>query len=143
MLEVVNNCSIIQKEKAGRCALVRHTDRRRSKTVVCSGSDGTSYFPFGTTCYAWVHQGDALEEQTLETLKTAGFNKLRMCVFPKDYIFNKNEPEHYPFDKDADDNWDLTRYNLAFFRHFEKRVAQLGGCDRHLGDDSGNTGRHF
>ncbi len=99
-------------------------------------ADGTPYFPFGTTCYAWVHQGDALEEQTLETLKTAGFNKLRMCVFPKDYIFNKNEPEHYPFDKDADDNWDFTRYNLAFFRHFEKRVSQLG-------DDSGNTGRHF
>ena len=41
---------------------------------------------------------DALEEQTLETLKTAGFNKMRMCVFPKDYIFNKNEPVHYPFE---------------------------------------------
>ena len=24
--------------------------------------DGTPYFPFGTTCYAWIHQGDALEQ---------------------------------------------------------------------------------
>lgn len=89
-------------------------------------ADGTPYFPFGTTCYAWVHQGDALEEQTLETLKTAGFNKLRMCVFPKDYIFNKNEPVHYPFPKDADGEPDFTRYDVDFFRHFEQRVAQLG-----------------
>ena len=27
------------------------------------------YFPIGTTCYAWTHQGDSLEEQTLATLK--------------------------------------------------------------------------
>ena len=53
-------------------------------------ADGTRYFPFGTTCYAWTHQGDALEEQTLATLKTAPFNKMRMCVFPKDYIYNEN-----------------------------------------------------
>ena len=87
--------------------------------------DGTSYFSFGTTCYAWVHQGDALEEQTLKTLETAGFNKLRMCVFPKDYIFNKNEPEYYPFEKQGD-GWDFSRYDIAFFHHLEKRVAELG-----------------
>ena len=89
-------------------------------------ADGTPYFPFGTTCYAWVHQGDVLEEQTLETLKIAGFNKIRMCVFPKAYIFNKNEPIHYPFEKGSDGNWDFTCYDTDFFRHFEKRVAQLG-----------------
>ena len=27
--------------------------------------------------------GDEMEEQTLETLKSAPFNKMRMCVFPK------------------------------------------------------------
>jgi hypothetical protein len=90
-------------------------------------ADGTPYFPFGTTCYAWVHQGDALEEQTLETLKTAAFNKMRMCVFPKDYIFNKNEPVHYPFVKDGKGPSDYWRYDLDFFCHFEKRVAQLDG----------------
>ena len=24
-------------------------------------ADGTPYYPFGTTCYAWTHQGDELE----------------------------------------------------------------------------------
>ena len=46
-------------------------------------ADGTPYFPFGTTCYAWVHQSEELQRQTLETLRTAPFNKIRMCVFPK------------------------------------------------------------
>ena len=60
-------------------------------------ADGTPYFPIGTTCYAWTHQGDALEEQTLATLKHAPFNKMRMCVFPKCYAYNQNEPPLYPF----------------------------------------------
>lgn len=50
-------------------------------------ADGTPYHPFGTTCYAWAHQGDVLEKQTLETLRTTDFNKLRMCVFPNEYDF--------------------------------------------------------
>ncbi|HEX3043755.1 MAG TPA: DUF5060 domain-containing protein, partial [Bacillota bacterium] len=50
--------------------------------------DGTPYFPIGTTCYVWNHQGRELEEQTLKTLKDGPFNKMRMCVFPKHYDFN-------------------------------------------------------
>ena len=87
--------------------------------------DDTPYFPFGTTCYAWIHQGDELEELTLETLESAGFNKLRMCVFPKDYIFNKNEPVYYPFERDGD-AWDFNRYEISFFQHLEQRGVQLG-----------------
>src|SRR5687767_9737953 len=45
--------------------------------------DGTPYFPFGTTSYAWTHQPLALQDQTLATLEGARFNKIRMCVFPK------------------------------------------------------------
>ena len=88
-------------------------------------ADGTPYYPFGTTCYAWTHQGDVLEEQTLETLKSTTFNKMRMCVFPKDYIYNKNEPIYYPFERDDKGVSDLSRFNPAFFQHFEKRVGQL------------------
>ena len=51
---------------------------------------------------------------------------MRMCVFPKDYIFNKKEPVHYPFEKGSDGEWDFTRYDADFFRHFERRVEQLG-----------------
>jgi len=31
-------------------------------------ADGTPYFPFGTTCYAWTHQPLALQQETLATL---------------------------------------------------------------------------
>lgn len=88
-------------------------------------ADGTTYFPIGTTCYAWTHQGDALEEQTLATLKASPFNKIRMCVFPKWYAFNRTEPARYPFEGTPPNKWDFDRFNPAFFRHLEKRVGQL------------------
>ena len=88
-------------------------------------ADGTPYAPFGTTCYAWAHQGDALEMQTLATLRTAPFNKMRMCVFPKDYIYNQNEPVYYPFERNAAGESDFSRYDPAFWRHFETRVGEL------------------
>jgi hypothetical protein len=92
--------------------------------------DGTPYVPIGTTCYAWIHQGDQLEEQTLETLRSAPFNKLRMCVFPKSYVYNRNEPVYYPFErKTAGENAvenDWTRFNPRFFSHLEQRVRDLG-----------------
>ncbi|MFQ6133833.1 MAG: DUF5060 domain-containing protein, partial [Armatimonadota bacterium] len=88
-------------------------------------ADGTPYFQIGTTCYAWAHQGDELEEQTLKTLKGAPFNKLRMCVFPKSYAYNQNEPQYYPFEGKPLKDWDYTRFNPEFFRHFEQRVGDL------------------
>lgn len=88
-------------------------------------ADGTPHFSVGTTCYAWAHQGDAMEEQTLATLKNAPFNKMRMCVFPKSYTYNKNEPQYYPYEGKPLKDWDFTRFNPAFWRHFEKRVGQL------------------
>jgi hypothetical protein len=86
--------------------------------------DGTPYVPIGTTAYAWTHQGDRLEEQTLETLRSAPFNKMRMCIFPKNYDYNKNEPVYYPFPRDAGVN-DYSHFDPAFFRHLEKRVLDL------------------
>lgn len=88
-------------------------------------ADGTPYKQVGTTCYAWTHQGDELEEQTLATLAAAPFNKLRMCVFPKSYDFNHNEPVYYAFERTADGAFDWTRPNPEFFRHLEGRIAQL------------------
>jgi hypothetical protein len=87
--------------------------------------DGTPYVPIGTTAYAWTHQGDRLEEQTLETLRTAPFNKMRMCVFPKNYDYNKNEPEYYPFPRFSTGVNDFSRFDPRFFQHLEKRVLDL------------------
>ncbi len=88
-------------------------------------ADGTPYYPVGTTCYVWNHQEKELERRTLETLQETPFNKLRMCVFPKHYIYNKNEPMHHPFQGDASGEWDATRFNPSFFQHLERRVQDL------------------
>jgi hypothetical protein len=89
--------------------------------------DGTPFWQVGTTCYAWTHQNDVLEEQTLETLKGAPFNKLRMCVFPKHYAYNQNEPPEYPFETRSAGTWEwnFDRFNPAFFRHIEQRIIDL------------------
>jgi len=88
-------------------------------------ADGMPYSPIGTTCYAWTHQGDQLEEQTIASLRRAPFNKLRMCVFPKHYVYNTNEPVHHAFERTDTGEWDYARFNPQFFQHFEKRVGDL------------------
>lgn len=88
-------------------------------------ADGTSYFPFGTTCYAWIHQSDELQRETLETLKTSPFNKIRMFVFPKHYEYNHNEPPLYPFERSAEGVNDFSRPNVKFFQHLEQRISDL------------------
>jgi Domain of unknown function (DUF5060)/Protein of unknown function (DUF4038)/Domain of unknown function (DUF5605) len=109
-----------------RAAAGVHGPVRVRNTHHFAYADGTPYFPFGTTCYAWIHQGDALERLTLKTLSTAPFNKIRMCVFPKSYEYNHNEPVFYPFDRSADGNSDFSRPNPAFFAHLEERIVELG-----------------
>ncbi len=86
-------------------------------------ADGTRYFPFGTTCYAWVFESERLQEMTLSNLSKSGFNKVRMCVLPK--AFDAGEPERHPFPM-IDGKLDFTHFDVEFFRHLEKRVADLG-----------------
>ena len=114
-----------------------------SNTYHFAYADGMPYKPVGTTCYAWTQQSDELEERTLATLCGTPFNKLRMCVLPKHYLFNENEPPLYPFPclSRGESHWDVekmvrgeasrgwsfdfTRFDPAFFRHLEQRVADL------------------
>ncbi|WP_284981943.1 DUF5605 domain-containing protein [Arthrobacter sp. efr-133-TYG-118] len=98
---------------------------RVSKTFHFAYENGTPYLPIGTTSYAWTHQGDALEKQTLDTLAAGPFNKMRMCVFPKSYLFNENEPEFYPFEGSLSGGFDYERPNPQFYRHLERRIGQL------------------
>ncbi len=102
-----------------------HGPVRVTDTCHFAYADGAPYYPVGTTCYVWNHQGEKLEEQTLETLQETPFNKLRMCVFPKHYTYNRNEPAHHPFQRDASGGWDFTRFNPTFFQHLERRVQDL------------------
>jgi len=103
----------------------QHGPVRVSNQFHFAHADGTPYFPFGTTCYAWTHQPFALQAETLKTLEFAGFNKLRMGVFPKDYPFNTNEPLHWVFEPGADGHADFDRPNPVSFRHFETQVGRL------------------
>lgn len=88
-------------------------------------ADGTPFKQIGTTAYAWTHQGPELEEQTLASLRKAPFNKIRMCVFPKRYAFNANEPPLYAFEGTPPNRWNFARFNPQFWRHQEMRIAQL------------------
>jgi hypothetical protein len=88
-------------------------------------ADSTPYKELGTTCYVWEWQPEPLQDRTLKTLASAPFNKIRMCVFPKRYVWNTNEPILYPFEGHPNTNWDFTRFNPKYFQHLEQRVADL------------------
>lgn len=106
-------------------------------------ADETRYHCLGTTCYAWIHQGEALARQTLESLKNSPFDKVRMTVFPKSYIYNEHDdPDRFPFPllKKGGSTWDghwdskggkiewqfdFTRFDTAFFAMLDERIHQL------------------
>lgn len=88
-------------------------------------ADGTPYHQFGTTCYAWIHQPEELQQQTLKTLASSPFNKIRFCIFPKSYAYNQNEPELFAFVRKADGSFDFSRPDPAFWRHLERRILDL------------------
>ena len=89
-------------------------------------ADGTPYVECGTTCYAWAFQADATQRQTIETLSTSPFNKIRMCLFPKWYQHNRKEPPMYPFPRNGETN-DYSTFNVAYFKHFDQLISQLLG----------------
>ena len=115
-------------------------------------ADGTPYFPFGTTCYSYGFIGQPYERETLENLKSAQFNKVRMCLLPKP--LGKLEPVAMPFErpsgaaltgaaltgatapgvqgsmtnpeyKSSQEQFDLARFNPEYFQHFERCVQDL------------------
>jgi hypothetical protein len=88
-------------------------------------ADGSPFYSVGTTAYQWTSVKQSIQDKTIETLKTAPFNKVRMCVFPKSYSYgNDVEPWVYPYSRKDTVN-DFTQPNFEFFQNFDKRVAQL------------------
>ena len=83
-------------------------------------ADGTPFVCIGTTCYAWAHEPDAIEDQTLATLKESPFDKVRMCLIP-----SLADPVFWPYQRDADGKFDPTRFNPDYFHHLEHRIQQL------------------
>lgn len=90
-------------------------------------ANGTPYFPVGTTCYAWVWQGDELVTQTLNTLSKHSFNKVRMTVMPVQFsTYINTEPPYYPFEGSKKDGWDFSRFNPRYFQYLEDKIEKLG-----------------
>lgn len=92
-------------------------------------SDGKPYYPFGTTCYSFIHQNDSLASIALKSLKESPFNKIRFCVFPQWQDYTTVCPPYFPFVKLAQRKdtviWDLKTFDPEFFRNLEKRVDDL------------------
>lgn len=87
--------------------------------------DGTVYRPVGTTAYAWLHQSRERRDRTMATIRNSGFNKLRMCLFPKWFAYNEAEPERSPFESRSDGTFDFARPDITFWREVEGRVEEL------------------
>lgn len=88
-------------------------------------ANGEPFVPFGTTSYAWTHQDDELQDLTVQSLAAAPFNKIRMALFPKAYIYNTNEPQNFVFPRRPDGGWDTERFDLEYFHRLERRLRQL------------------
>jgi Domain of unknown function (DUF5605)/Domain of unknown function (DUF5060)/Protein of unknown function (DUF4038) len=102
-----------------------HGPVRVAETYHFRYADGTRFVPMGTTAYAWTHQAGALPDRTLRTLSTSPFTKVRMCLLPKSFVYNDNEPPVYPFPGSTSDGWDTRRFIPEYFRRIEFRIQQL------------------
>jgi hypothetical protein len=84
-------------------------------------ADGTRYDCIGTTCYHWTYESKEIQELTLASLRSAPFDKVRMCLLPTDGM----RPERLPFVGSVPGSVDVGRFDPAFFQHFESRIADL------------------
>ncbi len=88
-------------------------------------ADGSPYFLLGTTLYNWLNRDRDLELRTLATLSRNPFNKVRFLVFPKWMVFNRVEPESYPYVQTEPGKFDFDRFDPEFFAHYESRIQDL------------------
>jgi hypothetical protein len=88
--------------------------------------DGTPYFPFGTTTYAFFFASDENAANSLAGM-TGRFNKTRACVLPKP-LGQGEQLLPFPTDGTPDATGkanDYTRFNPEYFQRLERRLLQL------------------
>ncbi|MGG4035991.1 DUF5060 domain-containing protein [Paenibacillus cisolokensis] len=86
-------------------------------------ADGSRCRPIGTAAFMWHLQDDARREETLRSLASSPFNKLRMYLLPANSP--GGDPELYPFEGSPASGFDLSRPNPTYFAHAERCVRQL------------------
>lgn len=103
-----------------------HGPVRVHNTYHFAYADGTPFKQIGTTIYNWLDTPEELQEQTLQTLAASPFNKARMLLTSQPTAYRTNfPPPRWPFAGPPPHDWDYTRFNPEYFRHYEKRLAQL------------------
>jgi hypothetical protein len=103
-----------------------HGPVRVHNTYHFAYADGTPFEEIGTTIYNWLDTPEEVQEQTLQTLAASPFNKARMLLTPQPTAYRTNcPPPRWPFVGTPPHDWDYTRFNPEYFRHYEKRLAQL------------------
>ena len=91
-------------------------------------ADGTPYFPFGTTTYAYLFASVPAAANSLGAMKQY-FNKTRVCVLPKS--LGPSGPTLLPFpNPTADANGrggkpDYTQFVPTYFQQLERRLLDL------------------
>ena len=99
----------------------------RARGIHLYHADGKPWVGLGTTIYAMLHQEEALIDETMDTLRHSPFTKVRLCLFPKHYNYNHNDPAHFAFQRNAQGEWDMEHPDFSFWDAFEKRLAELDG----------------
>ena len=122
----------------------------RAEGMALRYADGKNFTGFGTTIYAFFHQSEALIAETFDTLSKSPFNKVRLCIFPKHYNYNHNNPRCYAFERsergknltfeaqvgsevapadfelsDGGNNWDVHHPCFEFWDAFEENLKKL------------------
>ncbi len=95
-------------------------------------ADGTAYFPFGTTTYAYLFATDANAAASLKGMRECRFNKSRVCVLPKPL---GKGPQALPFPTTGLDaaghggTGDFARFNPEYFQTLERRILELQAAE--------------
>lgn len=110
-------------------------------------ADGSPHVSVGTTSYQWASEPFARQRETLATLRQGPFNKIRMTIFPKWYVYNHANPveagtpyQVLPGSLAANasawgcvgakcpslaGSFDLRRFNVSFWQNYEALVSRL------------------
>ena len=92
-------------------------------------SDGSQYFPFGTTSYSFIHQNEKEVKVAMDCISSSPFNKIRFCVFPQFQDYSEVNPPFFPFERNKNERdtvlWDYERFNPKFFKNLENRIEEL------------------
>lgn len=116
-----NICELDKKSGKFKCTSPSNVNHGPVKLLTqfhFSYEDGSSYYPVGTTLYCWELEN---YEETLQSLKGTGINKVRYMPFPH----RGNKLPIKPFEG-KEHEWNFYKPNPAFWQMIDQSVIDLG-----------------